>query len=130
MLVSWYESKGTFDADSENFPKLAKALNDKWSQAIPNFQALSQGETFINNRRAYEVKFQGEGETNSGEKITIWGRTLFVPAGRYGQKNGFSITMLATSHSPDVQSADDVGTKGELKEILFTFEPDPLDNAY
>ncbi len=131
MLVSWYESKGTFEADNSSFAKLAQALNDKWSQAIPNFKALSQSEVFINNgRKAFEVKFQGEGETNSGEKIIIWGRTLFLPAGKYGIRNGFVITMLATSHSPEVKSADDVGTKGELKEILFTLEPDPIDTGY
>jgi serine/threonine protein kinase len=127
MLVSWYESRGTFAEDNESFPKLAKSLNEKWSDAIPNFKAISQGEVFINNgRKAYEVKFQGEGETNSGEKITIWGRTLFLPAGRIGVHNGFVITMLATSHSTEVLGVDDVGTKGELKEVLFTFEPDPL----
>lgn len=129
ILVSWYESKGTFTEDSANFPKLAKALNDKWSESIPNFQAVSQGEDFVNGRKVFQVKFQGEGETNTGEKITIWGRTLFMPPGRYGQKNGFVITMLATSHSPEVLSADDVGTKGELKEILYSFEAAPLDPA-
>jgi serine/threonine protein kinase len=130
ILVSWYESKGTFTEDSANFPKLAKALNDKWSESIPNFQALSQGEDFVNGRKVFQVKFQGEGETNTGEKITIWGRTLFMPPGRYGQKNGFVITMLATSHSPEVLSADDVGAKGELKEILYSFEPAPLDPVF
>jgi len=131
MLVSWYGSTGTFAADNANFPKLAQAFIDKWSQEIPDFKALSQGEVFINNgRKAFEVKFQGEGETNTGEKITIWGRTLFLPAGRYGVRNGLVITMLATSHSQDIRSADDVGTKGELKEILFTLEPDPLDASY
>ncbi len=129
ILVSWYESKGTFTEDSANFPKLAKALNDKWSESIPNFQAVSQGEDFVNGRKVFQVKFQGEGETNTGEKITIWGRTLFMPPGRYGQKNGFVVTMLATSHSPEVLSVDDVGTKGELKEILYSFEPAPLDPA-
>ncbi|HEV7645676.1 MAG TPA: serine/threonine-protein kinase [Pyrinomonadaceae bacterium] len=129
ILVSWYESKGTFTEDSANFPKLAKALNDKWSESIPNFQAVSQGEDFVNGRKVFQVKFQGEGETNTGEKITIWGRTLFMPPGRYGQKNGFVITMLVTSHSPEVLSVDDVGTKGELKEILYSFEPAPLDPA-
>jgi serine/threonine protein kinase len=127
MLVSWYESKGTFAMDSENFAKLAKSLNDKWSKEIPDFQAISQGEVISNGRKAFEVKFQGAGETNTGEKITIWGRTLFLPAGRIGVRNGFVITILATSHSADVQSVDDVGVKGELKEILFAFEPDPLE---
>jgi hypothetical protein len=131
MLVSWYQSKGTYAADSAIFPEAAQNLKNMLSNGIPEFKALSQGEVYINNgRKALEVKFQGEGEADNGEKYTIWGRTLFLPAGRYGVRNGLVITMLATSHSPEVKSADDVGTKGELKEILFTLEPDPLDASY
>jgi serine/threonine protein kinase len=129
MLVSWYESKGIFDEDNASFANLAMTVSDNWSKEIPNFQVVSQGETTINNgRRAYEVKFQGETEIE-GKKTAIWGRTLFLPAGRYGVKNGLIITMLATSNSADVLSVDDVGNKGDLKEILYSFEPDPLDNA-
>jgi hypothetical protein len=35
--------------------------------------------------------------------------------------------MLATSLSPEVKSADDVGNKSDLAGILETFEPSPLD---
>lgn len=131
MLVSWYESKGTFSADKASFSKLAREINKSRSAAIPNFKSISEGETTINNGRpVYEVKFQGEGETGTGEKLTIWGKTYFFPAGRLGIRNGFIITMLATSRSPEVKSADDVGTKGQLKEILYTLEPAPLDGSF
>lgn len=124
MLVSWYESKGIFTADEATFPKLAAEVNRNWSKEIPNFKAVSQGARFINNnRRVYEVKFEGKTDDN----VSIWGRTLFMPPGKYGMKNGLVITMLATSHSPDVKSLDDVGTKGELEKIIYTFEPDSLD---
>jgi hypothetical protein len=46
-----------------------------------------------------------------------------MPAARNGVRNGFEITMLATSYAPDVRSVDDVGVKGELANILYTFEP-------
>lgn len=130
MLVSWYESKGTYSADKANFPKLAMVLNKNMSKMIPNFKTLSEGQQFINNNRpVYEVKFEGGGTTDAGD-LTIWGRTLFFPAGRLGIRNGFVITMLATSRSPEVKSAEDVGTKGQLKNILYTLEPDSLDVSY
>ena len=53
----------------------------------------------------------------------MWGRRLFIPAARPGVKSGFVITMLATSLSPVVKSAEDVGIKGDLGSILDTFEP-------
>ena len=72
---------------------------------------------------AYEVKFQGGGTTDKGEKLIVWGRRLFIPAARPGVKNGFEITMLATSYASDVKSVDDVGNKGGLATVLSTFEP-------
>ena len=86
----------------------------------------SAAETTIQNGRwkAYEVKFQNAGKTGSGDEITLWGRRLWIPIQRPGMKNGFVITMLATSLSEDVKDINDVAVKGELAAILETFEPE------
>ncbi len=123
MLVSYYDSKGTFKADTESFPALVKETNKTLKEIVPNYEVVSEGEKTINNGwRAYEVKFKGSGKAN-GENITLWGRRLFIPTARPGMKNGYVITMLATSLSPDVKNVDDVGVKGELSAILESFEP-------
>lgn len=125
FMVSPYQSNGTFDKDLELFPQLVEESNKDLEKIIPNYKVVSEGETVVNNGwRAYEVKFRGEGTTQRGEKIMLWGRRMFVPTARPGMRNGYVITMLATSLSKDVKSADDVGTKGELESILYTFEPD------
>lgn len=125
FLVSYYDSKGTFAADLETFPALAeqsaqdleKSLNDK-------FNLISQGETKLKGKwEAYEMKFQGEGVTKNGDRITLWGKRLWLPADRNGVRTGFVLTLLATSLSQEVKSADDVGVKGELASVLETFEP-------
>lgn len=124
MLVSYYDSKGTYKTDAELFPSLVKETNSTLKKIVPNYEVVSEGEKTINNGwRAYEVKFKGSGISENGEKITLWGRRLFIPTGIRGMKNGYVITMLATSLSPDVKSADDVGVKGDLAGILETFEP-------
>lgn len=130
LLVSYYESKGTMAADSENFPKLVDKSNKDLSAMISDYQVVSKGATTINNWKVYEVKFQGSGKTVNGDKITLWGRRLWIPAARLDVKTGLLITMLATSNSPDVKSAEDVGLKGELAGVLETFEPAPLDTGY
>jgi hypothetical protein len=85
---------------------------------------LSEGEINVNGDwRAYEIKFQGSGTTESGEKMDVWGRRLFIPAARPGVRTGFEITMLATSAADEVRSVDDVGVRGELAAILNSFEP-------
>lgn len=124
MLVSYYDSKGTFETDTESFPALVKETNTTLKEIVPNYEVISEGEKTVNNGwRAYEVKFKGSGKTAKGEDITLWGRRLFIPPARPGMKNGYVITMLATSLSPDVKNVDDVGVKGELAAILESFEP-------
>ncbi|MGE3465931.1 MAG: serine/threonine protein kinase [Pyrinomonadaceae bacterium] len=124
MLVSYYPSKGTMSADAEKFPELVKETNETLKKLLPGYEMVSQGEIRINGDwRAYEVKFRAGGTTPSGEKLDVWGRRLFMPAARPGVRNGFEITMLATSQSPDVTGVDDVGVRGELASILYSFEP-------
>lgn len=124
MLVSYYESHGTYSADEGKFAALVEETNKTLKGIIKDYQMLSKGRITVNGGwPAYEVKFQGGGTTEKGEKVIVWGRRLFVPAARPGVKNGFEITMIATSASPDVKSVDDVGNKGGLATVLNTFEP-------
>jgi serine/threonine-protein kinase len=124
MLVSYYDSRGTYQADEKKFPAQVKETNRTLTKILPNYQVVSEGKRTINSGwQAYEIKFQGTGKTARGEEVTIWGRRLFIPAAIEGIKNGYVVTMLATSLSNDVKSVEDVGVKGELAAILETFEP-------
>ncbi|MCY7376399.1 MAG: serine/threonine protein kinase [Pyrinomonadaceae bacterium] len=126
LLVSHYDSKGTFRLDKVNFAKLVEKSNNDLKKALEgNYKIISQGATKIQNGRwqAYEVKFESLGTAANGDKVTLWGRRLWIPAQITGMKNGYVITMLATSLSKNVKSVEDVGVKGELSNILETFEP-------
>jgi serine/threonine protein kinase len=125
FLVSYYDSKGTFDTDKTNFSKLAERSNKSLEKIIPNYQAMSAGETKVNgDLQAYEVKFQGGGKIENGEKnLIIWGRRIWIPANRPEAKNGYVVTMLATSLSPEINSVNDVGVKGDLGTVFRTFKP-------
>ncbi len=124
MLVSYYPSRGTFEEDEEKFPQLIRETNETLNGLLPNYQMVSEGEIKLNTTwRAYEVKFQGGGTSPSGENLIVWGRRIFVPAARPGARNGFEITLLATSLADGIASVDDIGVKGELATILDTFEP-------
>lgn len=124
MLVSYYPSKGTFKDDADKFPQLVKETNETLKKILPGYQMVSEGEIKVNGDwRAYEVKFQGSGTSENGERLMVWGRRLFMPAARPGVRSGFEITMLATSLSEEVKSTDDVGVRGELASVLYSFEP-------
>jgi serine/threonine protein kinase len=127
LVVEPYPSKGTYKEDFGDFPSLVKRAESEL-QKQPNYQKLDERETTINNdRKVYEVRWVAAGETKSKEMITIWGRTLFMPAQRRGIKTGLRITMVASSLSNEVKNIDDVGVKGRLASVLETFEPDSLD---
>ncbi|MDQ3800196.1 MAG: protein kinase [Acidobacteriota bacterium] len=129
MLVTYYDSKGTFKADREAFPALVKETNKRLAGQIPNYRFVSEGERVINGGwKVYEMRFEGTipAKSAGGESLKIFGRRLFMPAMRQGIKSGFIITMLATPLSPNVQTVNDVGEKGELRTILETFEPSPM----
>jgi LPXTG-motif cell wall-anchored protein len=126
MIVTRYESRGTMTLDRPNFPKLVEKSNQDLQKSLgDNFKVVSEGETTIQEGRwkVHEVKFQSS-SIDKG-KITLWGRRLWIPVQRGGVRSGFVITMLATSLSDAVKSADEVGINGELANILETFEPEP-----
>jgi hypothetical protein len=124
MLISYYPSKGTFGEDADKFPQMVKEANETLKKLLPGYQMVSEGEIKFNGGwRAYEIKFQGGGPSVSGEKLVVWGRRLFIPLERHGAHDGFEITMLATSASDEVRSVDQVGIRGELASILYSFEP-------
>ena len=103
---------------------MVKETNDTLKKLLPGYQMVSEGEIKVNGDwRAYEVKFQAGGASPSGEKLVVWGRRIYIPAARPGVRNGFEITMLATSFADEVRSVDDVGVRGELASILYSFEP-------
>ncbi len=128
MIVTRYESRGTMTLDKPNFPKLVEKSNQDLKASLGDgFKVVSEGETTIQDGRwkAYEVKFQSASITGKGDGVTIWGRRLWIPVQRGGVRSGFVITMLATSLSDAVKSADEVGVNGELADILQSFEPEP-----
>lgn len=122
FTVSWYESKGTFEADEVDvFPKLVESLKSRYSKSFPDFEVLSEGETTVNGIKGYEFRFKSLSEGTEKGDITLWGRVIFLPPGEAGKTNGIQLLMLTTSLAPELTSADDVGNKGELPVILNSF---------
>lgn len=130
MLITSYNSTGLFSKDKELFPKLVEKSNKDLKAALgDNYKVVSQGEVNIQNGRwkVYEVSFQSSGKGADGKDLTVWGRRIWLPTQNPTMRNGFVITMLATSLSPEITKIEDVGNKGDLATILETFEPSTQD---
>jgi serine/threonine protein kinase len=125
VVITRYNSKGTFNADRALFPALRQKSDKDLSESLERYQFISEGETTIQNGRwkAFEVNFQGFNTINeTGEKLEVWGKRFWIPVQRPFMKSGFVITLLATSLSTDVSKVEEVLT-GEMAQILETFEP-------
>lgn len=130
MLITSYNSTGLFSKDKELFPKLVEKSNKDLKAALgDNYKVVSQGEVNIQNGRwkVYEVTFQSAGKGAEGKELRVWGRRIWLPTQNPSIRNGFVITMLATSLSPEITKVEDVGNKGDLATILETFEPSTQD---
>ena len=121
LNVSWYDSKGTIESDRDGFQKLVSSYSDRISKLYPDYKLISQGETKVNSLDGYEFRFQGQGVTDKGD-TTYWGRVIFLPPGKDGEKNGVTLLMLTTSLAPELSGVNDVGVKGQLPMILSTFK--------
>lgn len=123
FTVSWYDSKGTFEADKEAvFPTLVESLKSRLSKSYSEFKAISEGQTTINGIKGYELRFESVSRGTEKGDITLWGRVVFLPPGKSGETNGIQLLMLTTSLAPELKSADDVGVNGELPVILNSFK--------
>jgi hypothetical protein len=125
MAISWFASNGTFEADMPIFRDRVKELSDQLGKSLPNYEQVSQGETTVNNLKAYEFRFKGVFKDTPKGDLPYWGRVVFLPTGTAGEKNGVSIIMLATSLASGVNGVDDVGVKGGLPLILESFRFGP-----
>jgi hypothetical protein len=122
FAVSYYDSKGTLEADRDVFPVLVEKLSSKFSASYPEYQKVSEGETKINGIDGYEFRYQSISRGTEKGDITIWGRVIFLPPGVEGDKNGVTLLIFTTSIAPELKSIDDVGVRGELPVILNSFK--------
>ena len=118
--VSWYNSNGTFDADTAVFQDRIRSMEAQIAPGYPGYRRVSEGETLVNSLRAYEFRFTGTFKNTDKGDLPYWGRVLFIPAGE-GNTKGAVITLLATSLAPEISGVEDVGEKGEMPIILDSF---------
>lgn len=122
LTVSWYDSKGTVEADlSGALPALIRKFDANYSRNLVDYKKISEGKTTINGIDGYEFRFLAQGRSESKGDFTIWGRVVFLPPGDEKSTKGVTLYMLTTSLAPELKSASDVGLKGELPIILNSF---------
>ncbi len=121
FAVRSYESKGTYVADSPNYPAQVEEFSNNLAKFFPGYRKVSEGPTKINSLDAYEFKWEGLSPGTEKGDLQLWGRVVFVPTGVAGDANGVILTMFTTSLAPDLSGVNDVGVKGQMPVILESF---------
>lgn len=121
VAVRYYESKGTYDADLPDFPRLVKDFSDSLAKVLPGYRKVSEGPTKINSLDGYEFRYVGVSKGTERGDLQLWGRVVWVPTGKAGDTNGAILSMFTTSLAPELSSIEDVGSRGEMPVILDSF---------
>ena len=121
FAVSWYTSKGTFEADEQVFPTLVQKLSDTFSSNFPEYRKVAEGPTKVNSLDGYEFRFTALSKGTEKGDLQIWGRVVFLPLGDSNQTTGATLVMISTSLATELSSVEDVGAKGEMPVILESF---------
>lgn len=88
-MVSYYDGKGTYKLDKENFSIPVRQSNAKLAEQFPNYRFASEKEILLNNGwKGYEMRFEG-GKTKNGDEVNLWGSRIFIPAQRRQSKAVF-----------------------------------------
>jgi hypothetical protein len=121
FAVGWYTSKGSFETDSQTFPRLVELLGTNLANSFPEYSKVSEGPTKVNSLDGYEFRFVSLSKGTEKGDLQVWGRVVFLPTGVEGQTAGATLIMLATSLAPELSGVEDVGQKGEMPVILESF---------
>ncbi|HLA12351.1 MAG TPA: hypothetical protein VJ023_17325 [Pyrinomonadaceae bacterium] len=121
FAVSWYESKGTYEADEQVFPTLVQKLSETFSTNFPEYRKISEGPTKVNSLDGYEFRFTALSRGTEKGDLQIWGRVVFLPLGDPNETTGATLVMLSTSLAPELSGVEDVGEKGEMPVVLESF---------
>ncbi len=122
FAASYYNSKGTLDADRVDFEKKVQESSAELAKSFPGYKKISEGETKINGVAGYEFKFSGQINDATKGLVNFYGRMVFLPPGKDSDKNGIKLLMYGTSLAPELQNMEDFSVKGELPVILKSFK--------
>ena len=101
------------------FAERLKEISTGYAAKYKNYQELSQGpEPIPNHTKCWQMRWQAEEPDPSSGAVVMYGRELLVRHDKRSQ--AVQVSMMAI-RDPEVQSANEVGVKGNLASVVNTF---------
>ena len=118
LNVGYFTPEPTEAQNQELYRQVLGQIEGQFAQQFRDFRKVTDGPTKIGAYDAFNALYDGWAEVN-GERVNVFIRAAFIPGPAGGK--GVSMMMVGTSHSPELQEANDLGTKGELPVALESF---------
>jgi hypothetical protein len=99
------------------YDKLLDRLSQQIASDLYNYKELKRTPITVDGVQSRAALFQA-GFKNA-PNILIYGKAIIVHPSE--KRNGVTIIILSTSMSRDIKSPDDLGTKGDMADILQSF---------
>lgn len=109
---------GWFRGGLRAAPALMEEISADLRRGFPAYKRLSEGPTRFGRYAGYHLRFSSR-VVQGGATTRIWGRVVLVPGPAGG--TGVTVIMLASSASPAVRRAADVGVRGRLPGLIASF---------
>lgn len=100
------------------YDQLLDQLGQQFAKGFHNYKEVKKVNETVSGIKCRAALFQAD--LDDSDETMIYGKTIVVHPP--GKDKGVTIIMLATSLDPDIESADDLGVKGETAAILRSFK--------
>ncbi|HYC92071.1 MAG TPA: hypothetical protein VEO54_22855 [Thermoanaerobaculia bacterium] len=118
LNVGYFSPAPTEEQNQELYRQVLGQIEGQFSQQFRDFRKVTDGPTKVGDYDGHNALYDGWVQVD-GQRVNVFVRAIFVPAP--GGGNGVSMMMIGTSLNPELDEADDLGTKGELPVVLESF---------
>ncbi len=118
-----YFSAGPLGLSDIGYRTLVGHMSNGLDLMFNNYQELEQAPWDVDYYHGRSLTFRATVPGIDGREMPIYGRVIFV--GRQQDKKGLALIMFASALDPNVKSAADIGVKGDLREVLRSFDIAP-----
>jgi hypothetical protein len=106
-------------SNEQAYPQLMSQLSQQIGQGFQEYRELSQFPATVGGVRGRGMRWQATARNTPKGDVQFFGYVIL--ARKEVRPKGVAIIMIATNLDDEVQSPEDVGTRGDVARILETF---------
>lgn len=119
LNVTYFRPASTEAQNQEFYRQVLGQIESQFAQQFRDFRKVTDGPTKVGAYDGHNALYDGWVQVD-GRRVNVFVRAIFLPGPGGGK--GVSMMMIGTSLNPELEEADDLGTKGELPVVLESFK--------